>query len=235
MFEVSIYRYNPEQDSKPYMQTYNVNKSDVKGIMLLDILEAIKAQDPTLAYRRSCAHGVCGSDGLNINGKNGLACLTKIADLPDKLSIRPLPGMPVVRDLIIDLEQFYTQYKSIKPFLQADEKPLSEGEYLQSPDDRDKLNGLYECILCACCSTACPSFWWNPDKFVGPAGLLWACRFIVDSRDMKTEERLKNLEGLWRLYRCHNIMNCTNVCPKGLNPNKAIHNIMNMVANKQQK
>tara|TARA_E500000178_G_C16947757_1_gene719679 strand:- start:717 stop:1424 length:708 start_codon:yes stop_codon:yes gene_type:complete len=235
MFEVSIYRYNPEQDSKPYMQTYNVNKSDVKGIMLLDILEAIKSQDPTLAYRRSCAHGVCGSDGLNINGKNGLACLTKIADLPDKLSIRPLPGMPVVRDLIIDLEQFYTQYKSIKPFLQADEKPLSEGEYIQSPDDRDKLNGLYECILCACCSTACPSFWWNPDKFVGPAGLLWACRFIVDSRDMKTDERLKNLEGLWRLYRCHNIMNCTNVCPKGLNPNKAIHNIMKMVANKQQK
>ncbi len=230
MLEISVYRYNPDKDSKPYMQTYNIKKSDVKGIMLLDALEVIKSQDPTFAYRRSCAHGVCGSDGLNINGKNSLACLTKLADLPDKMSIRPLPGMPVVRDLIIDMDRFYKQYNSVQPFLKAEKRKIEDGEYLQSPKEREKLNGLYECVLCACCSTACPSFWWNPDKFVGPAGLLWACRFIMDSRDVTTEERLKDLEGLWRLYRCHNIMNCTNVCPKGLNPNKAIHNIQKKIA-----
>lgn len=229
-FDVNIYRYNPEVDSKPRVEKYSIDPKQIKGIMLLDLLEAIKSQDPSLAYRRSCAHGVCGSDGLNINGKNALACLTKLKDLPRKITIRPLPGMPVIRDLIIDMDRFYKQYESVKPFLQAKEKTVEEGEYLQSPEERDKLNGLYECILCACCSTACPSFWWNPDKFVGPAGLLWACRFIVDSRDMTTEERLKDLQGLWRLYRCHNIMNCTNVCPKGLNPNKAIHTIQEHIS-----
>jgi len=225
MYSISLYRYNPEKDAKPYMQDYSVHPDQIKGIMLLDILEAIKVQDPTLAFRRSCAHGVCGSDGMNINGKNGLACLTRIKDLPERIVIRPLPGMPIIRDLIIDLDQFYEQFHSVKPYLQGPDIDVSKGEYLQDKIAREKLNGLYECVLCACCSTSCPSFWWNPKKFLGPAALLWACRFIMDSRDMTQEERLKDLDGLWRMYRCHNIMNCTNVCPKGLNPNKAIHQI----------
>lgn len=229
MFSVSIYRYNPEKDAKPYMQDYSVQTDQIKGIMLLDILEAVKVQDPTLAFRRSCAHGVCGSDGMNINGKNGLACLTRIKDLPDRIVIRPLPGMPIIRDLIIDLDQFYEQFHSVKPYLQGPDIDVSKGEYLQDKVAREKLNGLYECVLCACCSTSCPSFWWNPKKFLGPAALLWACRFIMDSRDMTQEERLNDLEGLWRMYRCHNIMNCTNVCPKGLNPNKAIHQIKEQI------
>ena len=198
---ISIYRYNPEDGSKPRMQTYNIARNEIGGIMLLDALEALKVQDSSLSFRRSCGGGVCGSDGMNINGKNGLACTTALDTLPNKISLRPLPGMPVIRDLVVDLSQFYKQFESVKPYLQTAAQSL-EKEFKQSIEERGKLDGLYECILCACCSTACPSFWWNPDKFVGPAGLLWACRFIVDSRDTKTEERLQDLAGLYRLYRC---------------------------------
>ncbi len=233
MLHLSIYRYDPDKDTKPYMQEYDVEQSEIKGIMLLDALEAVKVQDPTLAFRRSCAHGVCGSDGMNINGKNGLACLTRLQDLPDNISIRPLPSMPIVRDLIVDLEQFYNQFNAVKPYLNGAKKDISEGEYLQDKAAREKLNGLYECVLCACCSTSCPSFWWNPKKFLGPAALLWACRFIMDSRDMTQDERLDDLNGLWKMYRCHNIMNCTNVCPKGLNPNKAIHDIQHLIEKRE--
>ena len=176
-----------------------------------------------MSFRRSCGGGVCGSDGVNINGRNSLACVTAIKDLPEKVTIRPLPGMPVIRDLIVDLEQFYKQYESVKPYLQSSANP--EKEHIQSIEQRDQLDGLYECILCACCSTSCPSFWWNPDKFVGPAGLLTAARFVLDSRDDQTEERLKDLDDLYRLYRCRSIMNCTTVCPKGLDPNAAISSI----------
>lgn len=221
---ISIYRYNPDDDQKPYMKDYQVDTDSFHGLMLLDALEAIKAQDPTLAFRRSCGGGVCGSDGMNINGKNGLACIQTLADLPDRIVLRPLPGFPVIRDLIVDMKQFYKQYESVKPYLQNDE-PLPATERLQTPEQQSALDGLYECILCACCSSSCPSYWWNPDKFVGPAGLLWACRFIVDNRDTSTEERLKDLEGLYRLFRCRSIMNCVDVCPKGLNPTKAIGKI----------
>ena len=184
MLHLSIYRYNPETDAKPYLQEYDVDPKDIKGIMLLDALEAVKVQDPSIAFRRSCAHGVCGSDGMNINGKNGLACLTRLQDLPNKITIRPLPSMPIVRDLIVDLEQFYEQFRAVKPYLNGAKKDIKDGEYIQSKAAREKLNGLYECVLCACCTTSCPSFWWNPKKFLGPAALLWACRFIMDSRDM---------------------------------------------------
>ena len=223
-YHLNVYRYHPEVDEKPRMQAMEVPKQAVKGIMLLDLLKAAKEIDPTLVLRYSCGHGVCGSDGMNINGRNGLACVTELGPLGSKITLRPLPGMPVIRDLVVDLNLFYKQYHSIKPYLQAD--PLSKDkEHLQSPQDRQKIDGLYECILCACCSTACPSWWWNPDKFVGPAGLLWACRFIVDSRDSKLSERLADLEGLYRLFRCRGIMNCANVCPKGLNPSAAISHV----------
>ena len=217
-----IYRYDPDKDTKPYMQTYVLELGEER--MLLDALLALKKQDPTLTLRRSCREGVCGSDGMNINGKNGLACLTNLRSLPSVITLRPLPGLPVIRDLIVDMTQFFKQYHSIKPFLINDEIP-PEKERLQSPQERDELNGLYECILCACCSTSCPSFWWNPDKFVGPAGLLQAYRFIADSRDQATSERLDNLEDPYRLFRCHTIMNCADVCPKGLNPSAAIGKI----------
>ena len=197
--------------------------------MLLDILVHIKSDiDDTLTLRRSCREGVCGSDGMNINGKNGLACITLLSDLKEPIVVRPLPGLPVVRDLVVDMSQFYSQYRSIKPYLINDE-PAPEKERLQSPQARAELDGLYECILCACCSTSCPSFWWNPDKFVGPAGLLQAYRFIADSRDTATGERLDNLEDPYRLFRCHTIMNCVDVCPKELNPTKAIGKIKDMM------
>jgi len=225
MITVSIYRYNPDKDSKPYMQDYSIDPGSFKGVMLLDLLEAIKSQqDASLTFRRSCGEGVCGSDGVNINGKNGLACVTPLNNLSDKIVLRPLPGFPVVRDLVVDLTQFYKQYESVKPYLRNDDE-LPIKERLQTPAQREALDGLYECILCACCTSSCPSYWWNPDKFVGPAGLLWACRFIVDNRDTSLEERLEDLQGLFRLYRCRSIMNCTSVCPKGLNPAKAIHDI----------
>ncbi len=223
-YTLSIYRYNPETDKKPRMQSLEVDSSEVKGIMLLDLLKAAKDHDPTITFRFSCGAGICGSDGMNINGRNGLACMTQLKTLGDKIILRPLPGMPVIRDLLVDMNLFYRQYHSIKPYLQA-EPPKDGKEHKQSISQRRQLDGLYECILCACCSTACPSWWWNPDKFVGPAGLLWACRFIVDSRDMKESERLEDLEGLYRLYRCRGIMNCASVCPKGLNPSAAIASV----------
>lgn len=216
-----IYRYNPEVDQKPRMQEYELDIKPGEDMMVLTALEMLKEQDPTLVLRRSCREGVCGSDGMNINGKNRLACITHLSDLKPPIVIRPLPGLPVVRDLIVDMTQFYKNYERVKPFLQGEE-PAPAKEYLQSPEDRAKLDGLYECILCACCTTSCPSFWWNPDKFVGPAGLLQAYRFVVDSRDVATDERLKDLEDPFSVFRCRGIMNCVSVCPKGLNPTKAI-------------
>jgi succinate dehydrogenase / fumarate reductase iron-sulfur subunit len=223
----SIYRYNPETDSRPRMQDYEVQLEPTDR-MLLDALVRIKALDDTFAFRRSCREGVCGSDAMNINGKNGLACITRIADLREPVKIRPLPGLPVIRDLIVDMSQFFKQYHSIKPYL-INDTPPPERERLQSPEDRDELNGLYECILCACCSTACPSFWWNPDKFVGPAGLLQAYRFISDTRDEAINERLDDLDDPYRLFRCHSIMNCADVCPKGLSPALAISKITSLM------
>ena len=229
MLTVSIYRYHPELDEKPYMQDFQVDTGG-KDIMVLDVLNLLKIQDRSLAYRRSCREGVCGSDGMNINGKNGLGCITPISECVkgNKLIIRPLPGLPVIRDLVIDMTQFYTQYKKIQPYLVNDEPP-PERERLQSPEDRAKLDGLYECILCACCSTSCPSFWWNPDKFIGPAGLLQAYRFLADTRDNDTEKRLSNLKDPFSVFRCHGIQNCVAVCPKGLNPTRAIGHIRNML------
>ncbi len=225
--KLSIYRYDPDKDAKPYMQELEV-QLEHSDRMLLDALIKAKAQDDSLAFRRSCREGVCGSDAMNINGKNGLACVTKVADLPKQVTLRPLPGLPVIRDLIVDMTQFFKQYHSIKPYLVNEDAP-PERERLQSPQERDALDGLYECILCACCSTSCPSFWWNPDKFVGPAGLLQAYRFIADSRDQATSERLDSLEDPYRLFRCHTIMNCVDACPKNLNPTRAIGKIKEMM------
>jgi succinate dehydrogenase / fumarate reductase iron-sulfur subunit len=223
----SIYRYNPESGERPRMQDYDIELEPTDR-MLLDALVRIKAHDDTLAFRRSCREGVCGSDAMNINGKNGLACITRVADLKEPVVIRPLPGLPVVRDLIVDMAQFFKQYQSVKPYL-VNHEPPPEKERLQTPEEREALDGLYECILCACCTTSCPSFWWNPDKFVGPAGLLQAYRFIADSRDQATGERLDNLEDPYRLFRCHSIMNCVDACPKGLNPTKAIGKIKELM------
>ena len=223
----SIYRYNPEVDAKPYMKDYDIDLEPTDR-MLLDALVRIKAEDDTFAFRRSCREGVCGSDAMSINGRNGLACITRLVDLKGTVVIRPLPGLPVIRDLIVDMSQFFKQYHSVKPYL-VNDAPPPETERLQSAEDREELNGLYECILCACCSTSCPSFWWNPDKFVGPAGLLQAYRFIADTRDQATNERLDDLEDPYRLFRCHSIMNCVDVCPKGLNPTKAIGKIKDLL------
>jgi succinate dehydrogenase / fumarate reductase, iron-sulfur subunit len=225
--QFKIYRFDPDKDAEPYMQDYDIELQSTDR-MLLDALERIKAVDDSLSLRRSCREGVCGSDAMNINGKNGLACITRLADLRSPVELRPLPGLPVIRDLIVDMSQFFKQYHSVTPYLINDD-PVPERERLQSPQDRDQLDGLYECILCACCTTACPSFWWNPDKFVGPAGLLQAYRFLADSRDEATSERLDNLEDPYRLFRCHSIMNCVDVCPKGLNPTKAIGKIKDML------
>ncbi|MCB5362222.1 succinate dehydrogenase iron-sulfur subunit [Pusillimonas sp. CC-YST705] len=223
-----IYRYDPDKDERPYMQKLDVELQPGDK-MLLDALVRIKNDvDDSLAIRRSCREGVCGSDAMNINGRNGLACTTNLRELKEPIVLRPLPGLPVVRDLIVDMTHFFNQYHSIKPFLINDQPP-PERERLQSPEAREEIDGVYECILCACCSTSCPSFWWNPDKYVGPAGLLQAYRFIVDSRDEATAERLDNLEDPYRLFRCHTIMNCTDVCPKGLNPAKAIGKIKEML------
>ena len=223
----SIYRYNPETDAKPYMQDYDLD-IEAEGKMLLDAILLIKEQDETLSVRRSCREGVCGSDGMNINGKNGLACVTPLGELRQPIELRPLAGLPVIRDLVVDMSQFFEHYRSVKPYL-VNVDPEPEIERLQTPADRARLDGLYECILCACCTTACPSFWWNPDKFVGPAGLLQAYRFIADSRDQATGERLDDLEDPYRLFRCHSIMNCVDVCPKGLNPTRAIGKIKELL------
>lgn len=228
---VSVYRYNPETDSKPSMQDYEIELPEGRDLMVLDVLNLIKKQDQSVAYRRSCREGVCGSDGMNMNGTNGLACITPVSVATkggNKLVLRPLPGLPVVRDLVVDMSIFYKQFEKVKPFL-INDAPAPAIERLQSPEDRAKLDGLYECILCACCSTNCPSFWWNPDKFIGPAGLLQAYRFLADSRDAATEERLEGLEDPFSVFRCRGIMNCVAVCPKGLNPTKAIGHIRHML------
>ena len=230
MIKVQLYRYHPEQDDLPRMETLEVEERFRKA-MVLDVLEHLKKQDTTLAYRRSCREGVCGSDGMNINGKNGLACVTPVAEAlngKDTLTIRPLPGMPVIRDLAVDYGLFFRQFEKIRPWLINDE-PAAAIERLQSPGDREKLDGLYECILCACCSSACPSWWWNPDKYIGPAGLLQAYRFLIDSRDNATDERLGELDDPFSVFRCRQIANCTWVCPKGLNPMRAIGQIKAML------
>ena len=230
MLNVSLYRYHPERDEKPYMQDFQVDTGG-KDLMVLDVLFLLKQQDSTVVFRRSCREGVCGSDGMNINGKNGLACVTPLSQCVKRniLVLRPLPGLPVVRDLVIDMSQFYKQYEKVKPYLLND-APVPAMERLQTPQQRAKLDGLYECILCGCCSTFCPSFWWNPEKFLGPAALLQAWRFLADSRDETTDERLDALEkGPFKVYRCRSIMNCTEVCPKGLNPNKAIGHIRQLL------
>lgn len=221
-----IYRYDPDKDAAPRMQTYEL---DVEGSrMLLDVLIKLKQMDETLSFRRSCREGICGSDGMNINGKNGLACLVNMRTLPKKVVIKPLPGLPVIRDLVVDMNMFYNQYEKVQPYL-VNDTPAPAKERLQSPEDREKLDGLYECILCACCSTSCPSFWWNPDKFLGPSALVQAYRFLADSRDTATAERLAKLDDPFSIFRCRGIMNCVSVCPKGLNPTKAIGHIRNML------
>ena len=233
MLQVSLYRYNPESDDAPHMEEFSVDTGG-KDLMVLDVLELIKADyDGSVTYRRSCREGVCGSDGLNINGKNGLACITQLSETVKggKLVIRPLPGLPVIRDLVVDMSLFYAQYEKVQPYLQ-NASPAPAIERLQSPEERAQLDGLYECILCACCSTSCPSFWWNPDRFIGPAGLLQAYRFLADSRDTATEGRLAKLDDPFSVFRCHGIQNCVNVCPKGLNPTKAIGHIRTMLLNR---
>ena len=218
-----IYRFDPDAGLRPRIQDYELEASPADR-MLLDALMRLKQQDPTLSFRRSCREGVCGSDAMNINGRNGLACIQPLRDLKEPVVLRPLPGFPVIRDLIVDMTQFFAHYREVRPYLINDAQP-PERERLQSPQERDTLNGLYECILCACCSGFCPSYWWNPDKFIGPAGLLQAYRFIADSRDAATAERLDYLDDVYRLYRCRTIMNCTEVCPKGLSPSRAIEKI----------
>ncbi len=223
----NIYRYDPDKDKAPYMQSYQLELDDGDR-MLLDALIKLKKLDETLSFRRSCRECICGSEGMNINGKNGLACLQNLNYLPATIELRPLPGLPVIRDLVVDMNQFYTQYEKVRPYL-INNQPAPPTERLQSPEDREKLDGLYECILCACCSTSCPSFWWNPDKFLGPSALLHAYRFIADSRDLDTSERLARLDDPFSLFRCRGIMNCVSVCPKGLNPTKAIGHIRNLM------
>ena len=233
MLQVSLYRYNPETDDAPFMQDFSVDTGG-RDLMVLDVLELIKAEhDGSVTYRRSCREGVCGSDGLNMNGKNGLACITPLSETVkgEKLVIRPLPGLPVIRDLVVDMSLFYAQYEKVQPYLQ-NPTPAPAIERLQTPEERAQLDGLYECILCACCSTSCPSFWWNPDRFVGPAGLLQAYRFLADSRDTATEDRLAKLDDPFSVFRCHGIQSCVNVCPKGLNPTKAIGHIRTMLLNR---
>ncbi len=231
--QISLFRYDPDADDKPRMEDLTLELPEGRDLMVLDVMELLKARDPSIAYRRSCREGVCGSDGVNMNGRNGLACMTPVSEAAPngKLTLRPLPGLPVVRDLVVDMSQFYRQYERIKPWLMNDAPPPAK-ERLQSPEERDKLNGLYECILCACCSTSCPSFWWNPDKYVGPAGLLQAYRFLADSRDTATEERLAGMEDPFSVFRCRGIMNCVDVCPKGLNPTRAIGKIRSMMVEK---
>ena len=221
--KLSISRYNPECDEKPYMQDYEIELLEGDR-MLLDVILRLKRQDNTLTLRKSCREGVCGSDAMNINGRNGLACVTPVRGLKEPVVLRPLPSFPIIRDLVVDMTNFFKQYHSVSPYLINAEQP-PEKERLQSPEERSMLNGAYECIMCGCCSSQCPSFWWNPDKFVGPAGLIQAYRFIVDSRDKATQQRLDNLNDAYRLFRCRTIMNCSEVCPKGLEPSHAIEEI----------
>jgi len=231
--EFRIYRWNPDDGKNPQVDTYYVDL-DESGPMLLDALIWIKSYiDPTLTFRRSCREGVCGSCAMNIDGVNTLACTRTMAEVKTvAVRIYPLPHMPVIKDLIPDLTNFYAQYASIEPWLKT-KTPVPQKEWRQSPEDREKLDGLYECILCACCSTSCPSYWWNSDRYLGPAVLLQAQRWIVDSRDEGTGERLDDLEDPFRLYRCHTIMNCSKACPKGLNPAKAIAEIKKKMVERQ--
>lgn len=231
---VRLFRYHPEQDEKPWSQDVEVDGS-FRNRMVLDVLEHLKTRDTTLAFRRSCREGVCGSDGLNINGRNNLGCITRVGDILGKnnlLEIRPLPGMPVIRDLVVDQTLFFEQYKRVMPWV-INDRPAPAQERLQSPEDRARLDGLYECILCACCTSACPSWWWNPEKYIGPSGLLQAYRFLQDSRDTATAERLQKLEDPFSVFRCRGIGNCTAYCPKGLNPMKAIGRIKAMLFREQ--
>ena len=217
-----IYRWDPDKDENPRIDSYGVDLDDC-GPMVLDAIIKIKNEiDPSLTFRRSCREGICGSCAMNIDGTNTLACTKPISDIRGEVQINPLPHLKVVKDLVPDMTHFYAQYASIKPWIRTQSLPPPDREQLQSPQDREKLDGLYECILCACCSTACPSYWWNSDRYLGPAILLQAYRWLVDSRDEATDERLKELDDPFRLYRCHTIMNCTSTCPKGLNPAKAI-------------
>lgn len=222
--EFQIYRFNPETDKTHRMQTYHIDFKKYQPVMLLDALNILKTRDETLSFRRSCSEGVCGSDAMNINGRNGLACTTTLNSLSEPITLKPLPGMPIIRDLIVDLSNFYKMYEKAKPYLQTFDAPPAK-ERLQTPEQRAKLDGLYECILCGCCTSFCPSYWWNPDKFLGPAASLQAARFILDSRDQATEERLSQLNDAYSVFRCRTIMNCTAVCPKDLNPSKAIADI----------
>jgi succinate dehydrogenase / fumarate reductase iron-sulfur subunit len=220
---LEVYRYLPEQDASPRMQAFSIPAEAVRNDwMVRDALIWVQEHlDSTLTFRHSCGEGVCGSDGLHINGRNQLACITRIAELNSPISIRPLPGMPVVRDLVVDMEGFWAGYREVEPWLQSSH-PQTEREQRQSPEQREALDGLYECILCGCCTAACPSWWWNPDQYPGPAALLAATRFVVDSRDDRSMERLDALDDPMKLFRCHSIMSCTQVCPKGLNPARAI-------------
>ena len=230
MRSFKVYRYDPDTGANPRYDTYTIDL-DKCGPMVLDAIIKIKDEiDPTLTFRRSCREGICGSCAMNIDGRNTLACTKAIEDVKGEVKITPLPHMEVVKDLVPDMTHFYAQYASIQPWLKTSTPQPSGKERLQSPDDRGKLDGLYECILCACCSTGCPSYWWNSDKFLGPAILLQAYRWLADSRDEATGERLDQLEDPFRLYRCHTIMNCANVCPKGLNPAKAIAETKKLVA-----
>ncbi|WP_029354671.1 succinate dehydrogenase iron-sulfur subunit [Bosea sp. 117] len=231
--EYRIYRWNPDDGKNPQVDTYYVDRDDC-GPMVLDGLIYIKNKiDPTLTFRRSCREGICGSCAMNIDGTNTLACLKSMDDVTAKsVNIYPLPHMPVVKDLVPDLTQFYAQHASIEPWLHT-QTPAPEKEWPQSRSDREKLDGLYECILCACCSTSCPSYWWNGDRYLGPAALLGAYRWLIDSRDEATGDRLDDLEDPFRLYRCHTIMNCAKACPKGLNPAKAIAEIKKMMVARQ--
>ena len=227
-----VYRYDPDSGENPRLDTFDVDV-DQCGPMVLDALIKIKDEvDTTLAFRRSCREGVCGSCAFNIDGTNTLACTKPIADIKGDVRIYPLPHMPVVKDLVTDLSLAYAQYASVKPWMQADTPPPTH-ERLQSPEERAKLDGLWECILCFCCQTSCPSYWWNPERYLGPAVLLQAYRWIVDSRDEATGQRLDELDDTFRLYRCHTIMNCTNACPKGLNPGKAIGEIKSAIARRR--
>ncbi len=230
----NIYRFDPETEKNPSVDTYHIDQEEC-GPMVLDALLKIKDEvDSSLTFRRSCREGICGSCAMNIDGTNTLACIKAIDDVKGDVNIYPLPHMPVVKDLVPDLTHFYAQLRSIKPWLQTETRPASDKERLQSPEDREKLDGLYECILCACCSTSCPSYWWNGDRYLGPAVLLQAYRWIVDSRDENTGDRLDNLEDPFRLYRCHTIMNCAKTCPKGLNPAAAISGIKSLLVERQQ-
>ena len=228
----SVYRWDPERNEAPRLDEYEVDL-DRCGPMVLDALLHIKDEiDPTLTFRRSCREGICGSCAMNIDGVNALACLQSIADIKNEVKVYPLPHLQVVKDLVPDLSHFYAQYASVKPWMQTRSPPPPDRERLQSKEDREKLDGLYECILCACCSTACPSYWWNSDRYLGPAVLLTAYRWIIDTRDENAGERLDDLEDPFRLYRCHTIMNCASACPKGLNPAKAIAEIKKLLVSR---